>query len=510
MAYDYYVESRILKHPVTYAPNRKKQLCTFSVSKSQKKRISQIEKEHKLSQRYIKRQVTWLAQHGFEKKNLAMLYGQVSPIPRALVDDNGLPFKSSKSNTTNFLQKRYSSASVIVDVPPQWIPDCVILEGMFMVQTPAIPTMSNMQDYVKLLLDKYVRIHLAAGAKQVHIVFDNPDGLPETPKEIEHRRRDKVQDEQHKCVTLNSSSPPPIKWRPLLECRNCKRKLTAFIADEMLVVAPMYLNLTEQQKVVSNVGERVHSIIGKGTPQPEPTLRTNADEGDLRVWLHCTCSPGRKKLIFSPDTDVYHIGLSICRRLPDTTIYVQLSKSITESSKFIYLNGLLDALDKDPDLVSIPSEQRPQLLQSIYACTGCDYISFFRGLGKVSFLKAIFEHASFIAGDADLPGSLGYIDTNSILSFLRLVGCTYFNKHKSGFKEQTPRALYHTISNSTSTEEHHYEWLTKIREVVWERADTEHNMLPTTEALRLHWKRCLWVLKMWHSAQDNDIHLPGK
>ena len=107
MAYDFYVESRISKHPVTYAPNRKKELCTFSVSKSPKKRISQME-ERKLGPHYIKRQVTWLARYSF------------------------------------VLQKRYSSASVIVDASPQWIPDCAILEGMFMVQTPAIPTMSNM------------------------------------------------------------------------------------------------------------------------------------------------------------------------------------------------------------------------------------------------------------------------------------------------------------------------------------------------------------------------------
>ena len=51
-----------------------------------------------------------------------------------------------------------------------------------------------------------------------------------------------------------------------------QKKIKAFIANEMLVVAPMYLNLTEQQKVVSNVRERAHSVIGKGTPQPEPTL----------------------------------------------------------------------------------------------------------------------------------------------------------------------------------------------------------------------------------------------
>ena len=39
---------------------------------------------------------------------------------------------------------------------------------------------------------------------------------------------------------------------------------------------------------------------------------------------------------------------------------------------------------------------------------------------------------------------------------------------------------------SSSQEEQQFEWLSQIREVAWERADTEDDMLPTTEALKLH------------------------
>ena len=47
-----------------------------------------------------------------------MLYGPVSPLPRALVDSNGLPYKGSESNA----------------FPPGWDPDIIILEGMFTIQ----------------------------------------------------------------------------------------------------------------------------------------------------------------------------------------------------------------------------------------------------------------------------------------------------------------------------------------------------------------------------------------
>lgn len=34
-------------------------------------------------------------------------------------------------------------------------------------------------------------------------------------------------------------------------------------------------------------------------------------------------------------------------------------------------------------------------------------------------------------------------------------------------------------------------------------------MMPSTEALLLHWRRCMWVLEVWHQAKMNDLDLPG-
>ena len=35
----------------------------------------------------------------------------------------------------------------------------------------------------------------------------------------------------------------------------------------------------------------------------------NAEENNYRIWLHVLNSAGEKKLVLSPGTDVYHIGL---------------------------------------------------------------------------------------------------------------------------------------------------------------------------------------------------------
>ena len=40
------------------------------------------------------------------------------------------------------------------------------------------------------------------------------------------------------------------------------------------------------------------------------------------------------------------------------------------------MNNMMSVLTTDPDLSEIPPGERPQVLQSIYIATGCDYTSF--------------------------------------------------------------------------------------------------------------------------------------
>ena len=164
--------------------------------------------------------------------------------------------------------------------------------------------------------------------------------------------------------------------------------------------------------------------------------------------------------------------------MPNTHILVQLSIS---ESKFIDMHKLISALKNDPDLRGVPEKIRPSVLQSLYVCTGCDYVSFFNGLGKASFLTAFFRNASFIGGGINPMGSIGNIEGErrklSFFSFIRLVRCAYFRKNISAFKESSPESAFNSIDGFTSQETHAL-WLNKIREKTWLRADTESSILP--------------------------------
>ena len=69
----------------------------------------------------------------------------------------------------------------------------------------------------------------------------------------------------------------------------------------------------------------------------------------MRIWRHATQTSAQRILVYSPDTDVY----------------------------------------------------------MLFICSGCDYVSYFSGLGKVAFLNT-YQHAPFISGNM-LPGILSEV-----------------------------------------------------------------------------------------------------
>ena len=60
-----------------------------------------------------------------------------------------------------------------------WVPDSVVLEGMFLINTSPLVTHRTMKDYAQFTIRKFAVTH------QVHIVFDSPGQNPHRPKTFE-------------------------------------------------------------------------------------------------------------------------------------------------------------------------------------------------------------------------------------------------------------------------------------------------------------------------------------
>ena len=258
-----------------------------------------------------------------------------------------------------------------------------------MIQTQPLTVNITIREYMMMLLKRFVVPHFRFGVGEIHVIFDNPGAMKESPKEIEQRRRgSKNVKQSHDCVRLCGETAVPEAWRSFINCRVCKKSLTHVIASASLeIIVPF---LSSHQTFITTIAESAFEVSSDDNKLPVPYLWSNADEADLRVWLHCVHSHGHQILIFSPDTDVYHIGLPITQQMPHLHVVVQLSMQTTgANTKLLDLKALSNALSSDPDLISIPLYQCAQAIQSLYACTGCDYISFFVGCGKTTLLFII-------------------------------------------------------------------------------------------------------------------------
>ena len=95
-------------------------------------------------------------------------------------------------------------------------------------------------------------------------------------------------------------------------------------------------------------------------------------------------------------------------------------------------NQLQLALAGDPDLALVPPGLRACVVQTLFICSGCDYVSFFAGFGKVTIMRHFFENAWFITGTQDIPGTLADTPPDRVeegfMSFVRLIGTIYFKK----------------------------------------------------------------------------------
>ena len=156
---------------------------------------------------------------------------------------------------------------------------------------------------------------------------------------------------------------------------------------------------------------------------PAFNVFSNAEEADTRVWLHAGKSNARKILVFSPDTDTYHIGMTASSvNLITKEVMIQINPT-TKPLRLLSLHGLADAVSRNPDMFDIPHEKSLAILQSLYVLTGCEFTSF--------FATTFFRFAAFICANTEhLPGSLAERTTqeSSFLAFLRLVGVVYFLK----------------------------------------------------------------------------------
>ena len=188
-------------------------------------------------------------------------------------------------------------------------------------------------------------------------------------------------------------------------------------------------------------------------------------------------------------------------------VFVRFSIFSSQEHQYLSITNLLTSLCGDPDLSSVPRDILPNVLQTLFICTGCDYVSYFAGYGKATFLRVFFQHAQFIntASIGTLADTCGPSQESEFLSFVRLVGTVYMKNHLASFKYDCPRTMFNSFPSDDPIVQHK-QWYNCIRSTVWENINLiEDELPPSWEALRRHWLRSCWVSHLVSSIQQ---HIP--
>ena len=209
-------------------------------------------------------------------------------LPRALCDENGMPNKSSKSHWTDKLQKPYQlSETRIVTYSLQCLPQAVIIDAMFMLNTKPLRRTNTIAEYSKLLFHQYILHHFKTGICEVHLVFDSPCRNSFNPKIFEQDRWYKKTFKMHEHCHFDVNTDIPPFWQELSECLTCKWAIVKAIGFYFLQSVHTLLQ-GQQHLVIAGCfdGNCAWSIRAGTLPERVVAYDSNASEADYRIWHH--------------------------------------------------------------------------------------------------------------------------------------------------------------------------------------------------------------------------------
>ena len=189
-----------------------------------------------------------------------------------------------------------------------WVPDFVVMEGMFLINISPWSAHKTMGDYADFLLKQHIQPFLRyTTTLEVHLLFDSPESQQCTPKYFERMHRDKMNQtvDDHYCAdSFSADLMVPPEWREnVLSCRRCKRKLVCFLSEYFLQKIRPWLR--PNQTFVTAGGlkgdcrDKALQVTSGHPPTINHMLSCNADESDTHIWLHVLHSPGTRKLVLS-------------------------------------------------------------------------------------------------------------------------------------------------------------------------------------------------------------------
>ncbi len=141
-------------------------------------------------------------------------------------------------------------------------------------------------------------------------------------------------------MVFSPSCTVPIAWNTYINCRECKRSIIEAVGLSYLKSARFKLR-TGQSLFLSGwfLGTNdisIFCISASSLPCPDSRYTSNSVDADMRIWRHVTQTQLNRILVYSPDTDVYNIGLPLVAENQSKRVIVQVNLPQAASSLYVH------------------------------------------------------------------------------------------------------------------------------------------------------------------------------
>lgn len=156
---------------------------------------------------------------------------------------------------------------------------------------------------------------------EIHLIFHHPNRHGISPKDIERSRRDTTAQESD-FDKITKDCPLPTNWRNFISVRKHKRLLINFISEYFLCMANTFFSNSECILITAGGFDNKYKDQARSSSSVEYVAASgDHEEADTRVWLHAAASSAETIIIYSPDTDIYFIGLPLIKNLKKINFY---------------------------------------------------------------------------------------------------------------------------------------------------------------------------------------------
>ena len=365
-----FVSQRLVERSVKLMDTMlKSKVLTFSslyvISKdAAKKKTEVLKSDRQIFQRLI---MAYQAGRPVDLDNI--LKHELVKVPPSIAEENGSLRSGNKAMLVDVLTKD-------VNCPPEIdIEDgnsCLVIDGQASVVAFGKPSdAKTFGDYA----DKFVNHILKTGRKfnRIDIAFDLYKNTGTSIKDGTREKRKKKKSCSIRRLVESREVPLPANWNDFLALSENKRDLAAFLSEELVRAAP-------SGRTVVVAGSSAMEVKASNSEIDVSMLRSDHEEADTRVILHCIHSAADHIVVLARDTDIAILLLAHFIKIPCETLWLKAGTS--SKPKYIPIHEIWETFEQSV----------LDTILAFHAITGCDTVSYLKGHSKKTSWDVFLEN----------------------------------------------------------------------------------------------------------------------